>query len=147
MWNRRDDQYLVLNDRRLPNGDPLPYRDEARIITALKVSGELQHLGLTYKEIDIVNVNGVTLEAMKNHPVQAGFALRHRTEKWYWNSPFTQRVWYPRPGDIQGQWLKIEAIYAVEEDRDERRDPTVQKLEMVRGFSDGRVQNMPNWFA
>jgi hypothetical protein len=147
MWNRRDDQYLVLNTRRLPNGTPMPYRDEARIITALKTSRELEHIGLTYREIDIVNINGVTMTEMKNYPVQAGFALRHRTEMWYWNNPFTQRVWYNRPGDIQGQWLKIEAQYAVEEDREERRDPTVQKLEMVRGFANGKVQSMPHWFS
>ena len=123
----------------------LGYRDRGRVITALRTSGELVKSGLLWTDLELVNVNGKTMQDMVTWPVKEGFALRHRTEKWYWSGPNNGRVWYPRPGDVEGAWRKTEAVYAVEEDRDERRSPTIQKLEMVRGFVDGHTESMPNW--
>lgn len=123
----------------------LGYRDKARAITALKSSGELIKAGLLWTELELVNANGSTMQDMVTWPVEIGFALRHRTEKWYWSNPNYGRVWYTRPGDIQGIWRRIEAEYAFEEGREERKSPSEQKLEMVRGFADGRTESMPNW--
>ena len=124
----------------------LGYTDRGRVITALKSSGELIKKGLNWKQLELVNVNGVTMNDMVTTPVQSGFALRHRLEKWYWSRPNNGRVWYSRPGDVEGAWRKIEAEYAVEEDRDERKSPAQQKLEMVRGFADGHTEVLKLWF-
>jgi len=125
----------------------LGYRDRARVISALRVSGELTRLGLSWNQLELVNVNGATMDDMVTLPVEPGFALRHRTEKWYWSAPNSGRVWYLRPGDVEGQWRKTETVYAREEDREERRSPGTQKLEMVRGYADGRLETMPHWLA
>lgn len=125
----------------------LGYRDRARVISALKSSGELVKTGLRWGDIELVNTNGKTMDDMVTTEVQAGFALRHRTEFWYWSNPNYGRVWYQRPGDVEGIWRRIEYEYSVEEDRAERRSPAQQKLEMVRGFADGHVESMPNWLV
>lgn len=125
----------------------LGYRDQARVITALRSSGELVKSGLLWTDLELVNANGKTMEDMVTLPVSEGFALRHRTEKWYWSNPNNGRVWYSRAGDVEGIWRKTEAVYAAEEDRNERRSPTQQKLEMVRCFADLHVESMPNWFV
>lgn len=125
----------------------LGYRDRARVIVALKTSGELVKTALVWTDLELVNVNGVTMNDMVTLPVQVGFALRHRTEKWYWSRPNNGRVWYRRPGDVEGAWRKTEAVYAVEEGRDERASPGQQKLEMVRGFKDTHTESMPNWLV
>lgn len=124
----------------------LGYRDEARVIQALRVSGELVKQGLNWKDLELVNANGKTMSDMVTTAVQEGFALRHRTEKWYWSNPNNGRVWYSRAGDVEGIWRRIEYGYSVEEGREERRSPAQQKLEMVRGFADKDVKPMPNWF-
>lgn len=124
----------------------LGYRDRARVISALRTSGELVKSGLLWADLELVNVNGATMADMIAVPIQVGYALRHRTEKWYWSRPNSGRVWYRRPGDVEGAWRKTEAIYAGEEDREERRSPAKQKLEMVRGYKENRVETMPNWF-
>ena len=124
----------------------LGYRDEARVITALKSSGELVKQGLNWKQLELVNVNGKTMQDMVTLPIQTGFALRHRTEKWYWSTPNIGRSWYPRPGDVEGAWRKTEAVYAGEEDRNERKSPAQQKLQMVQGFADGHIEVMKLWF-
>lgn len=125
----------------------LGYRDRGRVIAALRMSGELAKRGLLWTDLELVNVNGKTMDDMVNVPVCEGFALRHRVEKWYWSERNSGRVWYRRPGDVEGIWRRNEARLAIEEDRNERRSPGQQKLEMVRGFADSRVESMPNWLV
>jgi len=125
----------------------LGYRDEGRIITALKASGELVRRGMSFKELEIVNQNGVTLEAMKKWPIEVGFALRHMTEKWYWSRPNTGRIWYKRASDIETAWIKNEWAISLEEKRKPRRSPRVAKLVLVKCVDGDAVQELPNWFC
>ncbi len=125
----------------------LGYRDAGRVITALKSSGELVKSALMWADIELVNVNGKTMAEMVTLAPEIGFALRHRTEFWYWSYPNNGRVWYRRAGDVERIWRITEARYAVEEDREERRSPRVQKLEMVRCRAGSGVESLPNWLV
>lgn len=125
----------------------LGYRDQGRVICALRSSGTLIKTALLWTDLELVNVNGATMSQMVTWPVEAGFALRHKTEKWFWSRPNSGRVWYGRAGDVEGAWRKTEAVYAAEEDREERVSATQQYLEMVRGFEDGHTESMPNWLV
>lgn len=124
----------------------LGYRDEARVITALKSSCALMKQGISWKSLELVNINGRTMQEMMDFPVEEGFALRHKTEKWYWSTRNHGRVWYRRPGDAEGAWRKEDAAIAIEADRDERRSPDQQSLQMVRGFADGKTDVLKLWF-
>ncbi len=125
----------------------LGYRDENRAICALKVSGELVKTALMWDQIELVNINGKTMAEMVTTRPEIGFALRHRLELWYWSFPNSGRVWYRRPGDVERIWRITEARYAVEEDRDERKSPRTQKLEMVRCRDGSNVESLPNWLV
>lgn len=125
---------------------PLPYRDRGRVITALRSSGELIKQGVNFNALELVNINGYTMEDMVTWPIEEGFALRHKTEKWYWSRPNNGRVWYQRPGDVEGAWRKNEAKEAVAEDRNERKSPAQQKFQMVRGSADGLIEVLQLWF-
>lgn len=125
----------------------LGYNDLGRIITALRASEELTRRGMNFKELEIVNQNGVTLEDMKTWPIEAGFALLHRTEKWYWMRPNNGRVWYQRASDIETAWKKNEWAVAIEERRKPRVSPRVAKLVLVRCKNGKTVEELPNWFC
>jgi hypothetical protein len=124
------------------------YLSEARVIQALKTSGILYKQGLSYRDFELVNINGRTMEEMRNWPVEAGFALRHRSEKWYWNAPANGRVWYKRAGDAQAAWTRNEQKQFAEQSefrKKLRTCPSQERLMMVRGDSQGNVVEMPNW--
>lgn len=124
----------------------LGYRDKARVIHALKTSHILMKQGISWKDLELVNINGKTMQDMVTLKVKEGFALRHKTELWYWSTRNHGRAWYRRAGDAEGAWRKNDAVQAIEEDRDERKSPAQQMLQMVRGSANGSVEVLKNWF-
>lgn len=120
------------------------YRDEERGINAIKTSRILAEAGFSYTALELVNIQGKTMPEMVTYPVQKGYALRHRIEKWYWTSR-TGRVWFNRAGDAQGAWCRDEKVLYLQENRKRRTKASQQKLIMTRGNADGTVEDMPNW--
>lgn len=119
----------------------LTYRDQSRVIAALRTSTALQECGVSWKALELVNWHGYTMENMVNWPVETGFALRHKNENWYWMSG-KKRVWFSRPGDAQGAWTRDEKVLALQENRKKRRP---MGLVMVCCATGGDVKAMPNW--
>ena len=119
------------------------YSDIAHIQAALVTSGILYEEGLSYSALEFVNSCGKTMQEMIDFPVQKGFALRHKKEKWYWTNPTTQRVWYKRPSDTEGAWRKNETELARQEGRDPRRNWKQQSFIMVRGKASGEANELP----
>ena len=151
MRNKESGEPIIITGRVAVSKDHgrygMGYRDAARVITALKSSGELIKTDLVWGQIELVNVNGIVMEDMVTFPVEIGFALRHKTELWYWSEPNHGRVWYSRPGDVEGIWRRVETRYSREDDREEPRTPAQQNMVMVRCQDGSNVESLPNWFV
>ncbi len=124
------------------------YLSEGRVIGALRTTGVLTKRGLNYRDFELVNINGYTMDQMKAWPVEPGYSLWHRKEKWYWMYPDTGRVWYRRASDIEAAWGRNEKRQHREDwkfRRNLRVCPSQEDLEMVLGDCQGNVIPMPNW--
>jgi len=147
---RESKEILVLNKRLgLPSvlGEyVLGYKDRSHAIRSLRASGVMVTRGLLFTDLELFS-GANTMEEMVTWPVLPGFALRHRIEKWYWRHPQSGRVWYTKPDRIESVWRQNEHAEAVSQKRGLRAGPAAAKLELVRGFADGHIEAMPNWFV
>lgn len=153
MWwlrYRKEKVVLVLNKRcgrpSVAGETILGYQDRGTAIRALKSSCFLVLEGIPFSALELFNgVN--TMAEMVTWPVAEGFALQHRVDKWYWRHPQSGRVWYRKAAVLEGVWKENERAEAVQYRRRLRADPHQARLELVRGFGDGSVETMPNWFV
>jgi hypothetical protein len=121
----------------------LGYGDEGRIVTALTSSRELERRGESFPDLEYINSQGKTMDEMRAFPVQKGYCLRHRKDKWLWMNPMTGRVWYRRAPDAERWWKQAEIQLAHNEGRDERDHFKKQSLVMCAGDDQGMIREMP----
>jgi len=122
------------------------YRDETRVIQALKTSGLLRDLGLRWDDIELVDYWGRKMVDLRAVAAQEGrYALRHR-EGWYWQHPHSKRIWYAQRGPLEIAWRVNETHARQLEGRAAYRTPDKQGLEMVRGLPDGQIQVVVKWW-
>lgn len=124
----------------------LGYQDRGHALRSLISSGIMASSGLRFAEIELFNGLN-TMDEMVTYPVEAGFALQHRVDKWYWRHPQTRRVWYQKPATLESAWIQNERADCVAQRRKLRTRVAQAKLELVRGFADGSIETMPNWFV
>jgi len=122
------------------------YRNEARVVQALKTSGLLRDLGLTWADIELVDYWGRKMADLRAVPVAEGlFALRHR-EGWYWQQPYSKRIWYATGASLEGAWRVNERHARHIENRRAYTTPDKQGFSMVQGLPDGEVKVVVKWW-
>jgi len=119
------------------------YQTRAAVVRAVKTSGVLRDLGLTWGQIDLVDHWGRTMAERTAVPVAEGqYALRHR-EGWYWCYPDSGRVWYATAQTLDNVWRTGETWTAQIENRPKAKHPGEQGFQLVKGLPDGEVKVYP----
>lgn len=125
----------------------LGYQSLAYAVLAIKQHGLMQVKGWHWRDLELVNDLGLTMDEMKAVEVKAGgYALRHR-EGWYWMNLSTRRIWYAKPDRAEAAWTQEEAGDAAFQMRKVRKLTAKRRFDMVLGLAGGAVEVMDMWFV
>jgi len=119
------------------------YQSRAAVVRAVKTSGVLRDLGLTWSQIDLVDHWGRTMAERSSVAVVEGqYALRHR-EGWYWVNPGSGKVWYHTTQVLDTVWNTSEIWLRQMEDRARYTDLGKAGFQLVQGLPNGEVKVYP----
>ena len=109
------------------------YQSRAAVIRALKTSGALTDLGLCWKDVQLRDHWGRSIEDRTSVAIlENQFSLRHK-EGWYWVYPNSKRIWYPTANSLDGAWAQGEQILARIEGRARYLNPGKAGFQLVKG--------------
>lgn len=119
------------------------YQTRAAVVRAVKTSGILRDLGLTWGQIDLVDHWGRTMAERSAVDVQEGrYALQHK-EGWFWAYPGSNRVWYKTSQAVDAAWKTGETLLRQMEGRKAYADPDRAGFQLVLGLPDGTLKVYP----
>ena len=115
------------------------YQSRASVVRALKTSGALVDLGICWKDVELRDHWGRTMEDRASVAILANrFALRHK-EGWYWVYPNTNRIWYPSANSLDGAWKQGEFLLWQIEKRAPYLNPGKAGFQLVKGLDNNDV--------